>query len=172
MLTLSKPVETPEPFKTRFSGLGIKAVTYLHQPVFRVEDGRAIKQEIGGKHTKNLFLKDKKDNFFLVTALFDTQIDLKKLRLFLGVANLSFGSADYLLEKLGVTPGSVTPLALVNDQSGVVRGLFDAAIFTDDTWVHCHPLTNDKTTGLSPNDLKRFIEDTGHTPQIVDFTAI
>lgn len=172
MLTLSTPVDTPEPFKTRFLNLGIAAVTYLHPPVFRVEEGRAIKQEIGGKHTKNLFLKDKKDNFFLVTALFDTQVDLKKLRLYLGVANLSFGNADHLLDKLGVTPGSVTPLALINDRAFRVKALFDAAIFADGTWVHCHPLINDKTTGLAPDDLKRFVEDTGHTPQIVDFTAI
>src|SRR3712207_770355 len=96
--------------------LGIAAETAEHAPVFTVAESRSIKAAIPGGHSKNLFLKDRKDRLFLVVARDETRIDLKRLHEVIGAAGrLSFGSADLLRETLGVEPGSVTPFALIND---------------------------------------------------------
>src|SRR5665213_2916841 len=89
--------------------------TLEHPAVFRVDEGHDIKAALPGGHTKNLFLKDGKDQLWLVCALGETRIDLKKLPEVIGAARLSFGSAELMLEAMGVTPGSVTLFALIND---------------------------------------------------------
>lgn len=162
------PVETPEPLKSAFAALDIAAITYAHPAVFTVEEGRGFKDKMPGGHTKNLFLKDKKGEFWLVTALWDTVIDLKTLPARINAARLSFGSADALKALLGVVPGSVTPLALINDKKRQVRFVLDARILQCSI-VNCHPLENDKTTGLAPKDLLKFLENMGYHPVIVDF---
>jgi Ala-tRNA(Pro) deacylase len=164
-------VATPPPFDVMFSNMHIAAVTYAHPPVFTVQDGAAFKSLIPGGHTKNLFLRDKKENMFLVTALQDTAIDLKKLSDHVQAGRLSFGSADRLQRVLGVTPGSVTPLALINDHARAVQVILDAALFDQDQ-VSCHPLRNDRTTVLKTQDLQRFIETLGYAPRRIDFSAI
>src|SRR5687768_3134381 len=98
-----------------FDALGIAWKTMEHEAVFRVEEGREIKAAMPGGHTKNLFLKDAKDQFWLISALGDSVIDLKSLHKVIGSARLSFGNATLLEEALGVTPGSVTVFALIND---------------------------------------------------------
>lgn len=161
-------IPTPEPFASRFTALGIAAVTYAHPPVFTVEEGEGFKHKIPGGHTKNLFLKDKKSQLWLVTAHAETVVDLKSLPAKMGAARLSFGSADRLKEALGVIPGAVTPLALLNDAAQQnVRFVLDERLMAFET-VNCHPLRNDRTTCLSPADLLRFIGDLGYTPQILD----
>jgi len=163
--------ETPEPLAEKFAALNINAVTYSHPPIFTVEEGRDFKKDIPGGHTKNLFLKDHKGKLFLVTALWDTAIDLKKLPARLNAGRFSFGSAPLLAEVLGVTPGSVTPLAVVNDLLRRVTPVLDARMMEEQT-VNCHPLKNDKTTGLTPQDLVRFMESLGYNPLIVDFSRL
>lgn len=160
--------EMGAPLSDRFSALGIESVTFEHRPVFTVGEGAAFKALIPGGHTKNLFLKDKKAGFWLVTALWDTEVDLKWLPQRLNCARLSFANAGLLLEVLGLTPGSVTPLGLVNDREKRVVPVLDARLFSCGT-VNCHPLRNDRTTNLSPQDLLRFIKVLGHDPVIVDF---
>ena len=162
---------TPEPLAEKFAALNINAVTYAHPPIFTVEEGRGFKKDIPGGHTKNLFLKDHKGKLFLVTALWGTVIDLKKLPARLNAGRFSFGSAALMEEVLGVTPGSVTPLAVVNDLLRRVTPVLDARMMEEQT-VNCHPLKNDKTTGLSPQDLVRFIESLGYNPLIVDFSRL
>lgn len=160
----------PELF-ARLDGLGIRHETVSHRPVFTVEEGRDIKATMPGAHTKNLFLKDRKGQAFLVTALDQTEIRLNRLHRLLDSARLSFGPEALLLETLGVRPGSVTALALLNDTEGQVRFVLDAALMH---WpvVYSHPLLNDATTGMAPADLVRFAESTGHPPQLIDFTAL
>ncbi|WP_417494574.1 prolyl-tRNA synthetase associated domain-containing protein [Maricaulis sp.] len=155
----------------RLDALGVEHKTVSHRPVFTVDEGRDIKASMPGAHTKNLFLKDRKGQAFLITARDETQIRLNRLHHHLGSARLSFGPEDLLLETLGVRPGSVTALALLNDTEGRVRFVLDAALMQ---WpvVYCHPLLNDATTGIAPQDLVRFAESTGHTPQLIDFTAL
>ncbi|WP_339737186.1 prolyl-tRNA synthetase associated domain-containing protein [uncultured Maricaulis sp.] len=152
-------------------GLGIRHETVSHRPVFTVEEGRDIKAALPGGHTKNLFLKDRKGQVFLVTALAETEIRLNRLHRPLGSARLSFGPEALLLDTLGVQPGSVTALALLNDTGGRVRFVLDAALLE---WpvVYSHPLLNDATTGIAPADLVRFAESTGHPPRLIDFTLL
>lgn len=161
--------ETPAPFDAIFARLGIAAETYAHRPVFTVAEGDDIKHLIPGGHTKNLFLKDKKDKLFLITALWDTVIDLKSAPSKIGAASrVSFGSPDRLMNALGVTPGSVTPLALLHDQGRQVTPVLDARMMALDL-MNCHPLINDKTTCLAPRDLEIFMKDLGYSPLILDF---
>src|SRR5687767_12892771 len=89
--------------------LGIAATTVEHPPLFTVEQSRALRGEIPGAHTKNLFLKDKKDAVFLVVAEEDSEIDMKGLHGRIGSARLSFGKPELLGELLGLSPGAVTP---------------------------------------------------------------
>jgi len=103
-----------------------------------------------------------------VVALEDRAIDLKRLGEVLGAGRFSFGSAERLKRHLGVEPGSVTPLALINDQAHAVRLVLDRGV-ADDTPVNAHPLVNTMTTALTSADLLRFFEATGHTPQWLDF---
>lgn len=164
-------VDTPEPLAGRFAALGIAAVTYAHPAVFTVEEGEGFKHLIPGGHTKNLFLKDKKGQLWLVTAHAETIVDLKFLPAKIGAARLSFGSADRLKEALDVVPGSVTPLALINDApQQSLRFVLDERLMGFET-INCHPLRNDQTTCLAPQDLVRFIENLGYAVQMTGLEA-
>lgn len=158
-------IPTPDPLGSQFAALGIEPVTYAHPPVFTVAEGEGWKHLIPGGHTKNLFLKDKKDQMWLVTAEAYTKVDLKGLPDIIGAGRLSFGSADRLMNTLGVTPGSVTPLALVNDTARQVRFVLDEKLMRCNT-INCHPLRNDMTTCLTPDELLRFLRHLGYEPQI------
>jgi Ala-tRNA(Pro) deacylase len=163
-------VDTPEPFAGAFAALDIPSTTYAHPAVFTVEEGRGFKDKMPGGHTKNLFLKDKKGQVWLVTALWDTQVDLKELPKRIGSGRLSFGNAGLMQALLGVTPGAVTPLGLINDSRRQVRFVMDARMLQCSI-VNCHPLTNDKTTALSPQDLLKFVKNMGYDPLLVDFAG-
>ncbi len=163
-----KKIATPEPLASRFSRLGIEATTVSHRPIFTVEEGKDIEAHIPGGHTKNLFLKDKKGALWLITALAETVIDLKSLPARIGAARLSFGSATLMEEVLGVTPGSVTPFAIMNDIQKRVMPVWDAKMMACDV-VNFHPLMNDKTTAVKPADLLLFASDLGYAPRVIDF---
>jgi Ala-tRNA(Pro) deacylase len=165
-------IPTPEPLASRFAALGITAVTYAHPAVFTVEEGEGFKHRIPGGHTKNLFLKDKKGQLWLVTAHAETLVDLKSLPAKIGAARLSFGSADRLKEALHVTPGAVTALALMNDAAQQsVRFVLDRRLLDFET-INCHPLRNDQTTCLAPHDLLKFIKDLGYAVQITALESV
>lgn len=148
--------------------LGIASVTTAHEPVFTVEQSHGLRATLPGAHTKNLFLVDKTGACVLVVARDETRVELKKVAAELRLGRLSFGKPELLAERLGVTPGSVTPFALINDPEGKVTAVLDAALlgFAE---VNCHPLENTATTRLATADLLRFIEATGHNPVIVGF---
>ncbi len=154
-----------------FDQLGIAHRTLEHEAVFRVGEGDEIKAGLPGGHTKNLFLKDAKDQLWLVSALQHTRIDLKRLPVAIGSAKLSFGSEARLLEALGVTPGSVTAFALINDPDHRVRFVLDAGLAAADP-VNFHPLANTATTAISQGDFRRFLAHLGAQPLIVDFAAL
>ncbi|MGH6928105.1 MAG: prolyl-tRNA synthetase associated domain-containing protein [Dongiaceae bacterium] len=148
-------------------GLGIQTQTAQHPPVFTVEEARALRGNLPGSHIKNLFLRNKKGEMWLVVAEEDRAIDLKTLGEKLGAGRLSFGSPERLMTHLGVLPGAVTPFALINDRQGQVKVAIDKAILAQSP-VNCHPLTNDMTTAIAPGDLLAFLEATGHKPMILD----
>ena len=158
---------TPDSLLAHLRALAITAETVEHKPVFTVHDGPELKRALPGGHTKNLFLKNKKDRMWLVVAEDHRPIDLKKLDPVLGSGRLSFGSADRLGRVLGVTPGSVTPFALINDRPPSVTVVLDAHMMRFDR-LHFHPLVNTMTTAVAPGDLVRFIASCGHEPHILD----
>ena len=145
--------------------LGIKTTTLEHEAVFTVADCVEIERQLPGGHTKNLFLKDKKDRIYLVVALNNARIDLKTLHKELGSDRLSFGKAELLAEVLGVKPGSVTPLSLINDKAGRVTVFLDQPMMEHEI-LNYHPLENTATTAIARDDLLRFIRATGHEPHV------
>ena len=158
---------TQQQILDRLRDLGIPTETVEHPAVFTVAESRSVKAAIPGAHTKNLFLKDKKGRLFLITAKDETRIDLKRAHAAIGATGrLSFGSADLLREALGVEPGSVTALAVVNDRAGRVTMILDANLMAFER-INVHPLVNTMTTGLRRDDLIRFLESTGHPPRVV-----
>lgn len=152
----------------RLQSLGIESTTHRHPAVFTVEESRLLRGQLPGAHCKSLFLKDKKDQLWLVVALEDRPVDLKTLPKNIGAARLSFGKPELLLEVLGVVPGSVTPFALINDPQTRVRVVLDKGML-DHELLNYHPLTNTATTAISAADLVRFIRSCGHDPVILDF---
>jgi Ala-tRNA(Pro) deacylase len=148
-----------------------RPATLEHPALFRVDEGHAIKAALPGGHTKNLFLKDGKGQIWLICALGQTQIDLKRLPPVIGAARLSFGSAELLYETLGVTPGSVTLFALVNDADRRVKLVLDAALLQPEP-INFHPLTNTATTAVSQAGLRTFLAALGISPQVVDFSHL
>lgn len=147
--------------------LGIATRTVEHEAVFTVAESERIERVLPGGHTKNLFLKDKKGRLFLVVAEGRTAIELKTLHTKLDCGRLSFGNAELLMDTLGVPPGSVTALALINDAPPRVSVVIDAHLMAYDT-INCHPLTNTATTNIARDGLLRFIRSTGHEPRILD----
>ena len=157
---------TPADLFAYLDRLGIAHRTVTHPPLFTVEESRALRGQIAGGHTKNLFLKDKKDALFLVVALEDAVIELKSLHRRLGAdGRFSFGSADLLRAALGVEPGAVTPFAAMNDSTARVTVVLDAAMMRHAV-LNYHPLVNTMTTSIGRDDLVRFLEATGHPPRV------
>jgi Ala-tRNA(Pro) deacylase len=161
------PPITPEQLLARLAALGIACRTVSHPPVFTVEEAKALRGELPGGHVKNLFLRDKKGAMWLVVAEEDRRLDLKALAARIGAGKVSFASAERLMAHLGVVPGAVTPFGLINDRGREVRVVIDAGLLAHDP-VNVHPLTNDRTTAISPRDLLRFIEACGHQAQVMD----
>jgi Ala-tRNA(Pro) deacylase len=157
---------TPEELFTLLDRLGIAHRTVSHPPLFTVEQSQSLRGTIPGGHTKNLFLKDKKDAVYLVTALEDAVIELKSLHRRLGASGrFSFGSADLLMDTLGVVPGAVTPFGAINDKSGRLTVVLDQALMAHAT-INAHPLVNTMTTSIARDDLLKFLNATGHPPRI------
>jgi Ala-tRNA(Pro) deacylase len=148
----------------RLDDLAIAHETTHHPALHTVAESQAVRGQILGAHNKNLFLRDKKKQTWLVCTLEDKQIEMAQLQSQIGAARLSFGSADRLAEFLGVLPGSVTPFALINDLDCRVKVVLDAAMLVHEL-VNFHPLVNTMTTTISSADLVRFVRACGHDPQ-------
>src|SRR6476660_4491905 len=162
---------TPAELFSALDRLGIAHPTVSHPLLFTVEQSRSLRGAIAGGHTENLFLRDKKGALFLVTALEDAAIELKSLHRRLGATGrFSFGSADLMMETLGVAPGAVTPFGAINDTTQRVTVVLDAALM-EHAVINAHPLTNTMTTSIARDDLVKFLESTGHTPRIVGVTG-
>ena len=150
---------------------GVDHVTHDHPAVFRVEEGLDLKADLPGLHTKNLFLKDKKGRLWLISAAQDTVIDLKRAHRAMGSDRLSFGNETLMYDTLGVRPGSVTALGLINDIDRRVTFVLDRRLWDADI-VNFHPLTNTATTALDQTAFRRVLELLGREPVVVDFGAL
>ncbi|MFP4314110.1 MAG: prolyl-tRNA synthetase associated domain-containing protein [Alphaproteobacteria bacterium] len=168
-----KPAEdlptTPEILLEYLDSLDIDYQIFDHEPIFTVEEGEHLKKNIPGVHCRNLYLRDKQKNNYLLVLANETQVDLKKLPVLLDCGRLSFGSADRLWEFLGIRPGSVNPFSIMNDPDNKVRLYLDASMMEADL-VNYHPMDNAQTIGLSPADLIRFIESLKHEYSIIDLS--
>lgn len=159
----------PDDLLARLDELGIPHSTMTHPPVFTVDQAMEKRGLIPGAHSKNLFLRDKKGTMWIVSCLESRELDLKALAPRIGARQrLSFGSERRLMEYLGLTPGAVSPLAVINDVAGAVGVVLDRGLLEDPP-VNFHPLDNRMTTSLQPEDLIRFLEAEGHPPTILDF---
>ena len=147
---------------------GIEADRVEHPPVMTVEESDRLVPRLPGAKAKNLFLRDKKGaRHFLVTVVHDHPVDLDGLGAELGAGRLGFASPERLLKHLGVTPGSVSLLALVNDVAHAVEFIIDRRLWEADA-VHAHPLVNHATMVIPHAQLQRFLEATGHDARIID----
>jgi Ala-tRNA(Pro) deacylase len=150
---------------------GITARTFVHPPVHTVEESRALRGDIPGVHTKNLFLRDSKKRFFLFITDEARTVNLKSLGKLIGAkGGLSFGSAEALMETLGIPAGSVSVLAAFNDKDKKVTVVIDDALLTAAA-INCHPLTNRRTTSLTRADIETFLKATGHMPVYISLDA-
>jgi Ala-tRNA(Pro) deacylase len=159
---------SPQQLFDRLAEFGLTHRTVEHEPVFTVEQAKQHRGVLPGHHIKNLFLRNKKEEMWLVVALEDRAIDLKRLGEVLGAGRLSFGSPERLKTWLGVEPGSVTPFAVINDTAHKVTLVLDRGLEQDGP-INAHPLTNTMTSAISLPDLQRFFAATGHVPRWLDF---
>jgi Ala-tRNA(Pro) deacylase len=159
--------KTPENLFAYLDALGIASRTLKHPPLHTVEQSQALRGEIPGGHTKNLFVKDKKGRLFLLVLGEETSVDLKKVHEKIGAqGRVSFGSANLLEEVWGVLPGAVTPFGAINDAERRVTVVLDAGMMRHER-LNFHPLVNTRTTGLASADLHTFLRATGHEPLVV-----
>lgn len=162
---------TPQDLFDYLAQLGIAVTTVEHPPLFTVADSQTLRGEIPGGHTKNLFLRDRKNNYFLLTVEEDAEVDLKQIHHVIGASGrVSFGKPEQLMEYLGVTPGAVTAFGVLNDTEGAVKIIFDEALMRHDI-INAHPLTNTATTSIARDDLLRFVEATGHEKLTLKLSA-
>ena len=162
--------KTSEELLAYLDELGIEVTTVTHPPLMTVADSQHLRGEIPGGHTKNLFLKDKKDNYFLLTVDEEAIVDLKTVHKLVGAASrLSFGKPEALMELLGVKPGAVTVFGAINDTQHKVTIILDAGLM-ENAIVNGHPLTNEATTSIAREDLVRFLEATGHGATVLKVT--
>ncbi len=156
--------------------LDVAFETHRHPPLRTVEESRSLRGDLPGAHVKNMFLKGKKGDLWLVTCLEDRQVRMKDLEKAIGASRLSFGKPELLDERLGVAPGAVTPLAVLNDREQRVSLVLDAAL-ADAEIVNCHPLHNEATLTISGrvsegDGLAKVFVHSGHRPIVVDFDAL
>lgn len=150
---------------------GIAAVRHVHPPVMTVEESERLVPKLPGAKTKNLFLRDKKGlRHFLVTVPHHLSVDLNALGAALGTGRLGFASPQRLARYLGITPGSVSLLALINDRDGAVEFVIDRTLW-EASAVQAHPLVNDATMVIAHADLERFLAVLGHASRVVDVPA-
>ena len=146
---------------------GVHYVRHDHQPVFTCEEEAEHVPESGAARTKNLFMRDRRGRrHLLLVTLCSKSVSIAEFADVAGADRLSFASPERLMKHLGVEPGSVTILGLVNDAGHAVELYIDR-----DVWaapgIHAHPLRNDATLVLSHDALVAFLAASGHRPTVV-----
>ena len=155
------------PVYATLDALGIRYERHEHPAVFNAEDASKIWDPIPGVQCKNLFLRNKKgDRHYLVVLEISKRADLKDLVKVVGDDRLSFGSPDRLMDRLGLTPGSVSPFGLINDATASVRVLLDADLRGKDRLIF-HPNINTASVVVSWGDLEKFLATRSNSVRIV-----
>jgi Ala-tRNA(Pro) deacylase len=159
--------KSPEDLMRHLADLGIEVTTHHHPPLFTVEESQSLRGEIAGGHTKNLFLKDRKDRYFLVALEEEARVDLKTIHHLIDASGrVSFGNPDKLMALLGVEPGAVTLFGVLNDTGRQVTVVIDEPLM-EHAVINAHPLHNTATTAIRRDDLIRFLSSTGHEPLVL-----
>lgn len=150
--------------------LDIEHQTSSHEPLYTVEQAKQVIHADPGAHTKNLFLRNKKGRMFLLVVEQDHTVDLRGLRDKIQVTGgqFAFASTERLGLYLGVVPGSVSPLALINDTQCRVDVFFEASLLEQE-WIFLHPCRNTHSTRMRTADLLRALEAWGHKPTALHF---
>jgi Ala-tRNA(Pro) deacylase len=160
-----------EPLKKKLNDLAINVDYYDHMPVFTAEEGIKYTAHIPGVAAKNLFLYDKTGQFWLIVMPYYIKLNIRKLAALIGAAELRFAKPEQLLQYLGITPGSVTPLALINNLNHDVKVILDETLINAEL-IQIHPLRNDMTITIKPQDLLKFIESCGNQYKIFNLKPI
>jgi Ala-tRNA(Pro) deacylase len=160
----------PEPLASAFAALSLAPPRVEHPPLRTVEDTHAFWDHLPGFGVKNLFIKDAGKQYWMVVLPADRSVDTKRLADLIGSKRISFGSAEDLVRILGVEPGSVTPLAMLNDRDRQVRLVLHAPMMAEPALL-VHPLVNTATLVMPPADLMKVLSAAGITPALVDLTA-
>jgi Ala-tRNA(Pro) deacylase len=161
---------TPEALFSLLDAEGIPHRTVSHPPLHTVEESQALHGQLTGAHLTNLFLRDEKGAIFLLAALEDAEIRINRLHCQVGCKRLSFGKPDLLWDVLGVRPGSVTILGLLNESAAGIGFLMDRNILSFDE-INAHPLVNEMTTTLPREPLFALFARRGHVARSVDLAA-
>ena len=161
-----KTIEAP--LLARLADLEISVDIHRHPPLNTVAESKALRGKMQGSHLKNLFLRDKKKNKWLVTVLEDAEVNLKELRNVIGASgNLSFGNPELLYQSLGVKPGAVTPFAVINNTKADTKIVLASNVLAND-YVNAHPLHNRATASILSSDLLKFLIECGYPPIIIE----
>jgi Ala-tRNA(Pro) deacylase len=171
LLLSGKPPATPEQVFAIMDQLNINHSTITHKPMRTVEDSIALRDGVPGGYSKNLFLRNRKGRMVLVTLLEHRMVNLKALGRQLDMGKPSFASPQRLMHYLGVIPGAVTPLAVINDETTAVTVVLDKTLLEKNP-LHFHPCDNTMTTTIEAADLLRYIEALHGSPTIIDFDQI
>ena len=152
--------------------MGIEHKTVVHPPLYTVEEAKTVSYDEPGAHTKNLFLRNKKGKMFLLVVEQDHIVDLRGLRdrLKMTGGQFAFASTDRLGRFLGVVPGSVSALALINDHGGAVQVFFQHSLLTHE-WIYLHPCRNTHSTRIRTADLLMLLEHWNHSVTQINFEA-
>lgn len=141
-----------------------------HKAVYNMAELAEVPCPYPEADAKNLFVRDdKKQNYYLITVKGEKRVNLKVFRKAQGTRNLSFASAEDLLERLGLIPGAVTPLGVLNDETRSVKVFLDQDFLQEPGLVGVHPNENTATVWLKAEDLIRIIREHGN--EVVTFTC-
>ena len=139
--------------------LNVKGYDYNfheHSALFTVKDSNKLRGEIKGLHSKNLFLKNKKNKFYLFSCEELTNINLKTISKSLGLGNVSFAKTEYLIDLLGISPGSVTPFALLNNPENNIDFYIEDKLYESE-YINFHPLINTATVTIKSQEFIEFM---------------
>ena len=129
---------------------------HKHQPFFTVEDSTTLRTLTEGTHSKNFFLKNKKNRFVLFSCEENSIVNLKEFSKNIKMKNLSFAKPEYLNKYLRIKPGSVSPFALLNDVNNIVEFYLEELLYKSGK-INFHPMINTSTIALKTSDFIKFM---------------
>ncbi|OGR27470.1 MAG: DNA-binding protein [Desulfobacterales bacterium RIFOXYA12_FULL_46_15] len=159
-------LKTQEELLNVLDKIGIEYTNHEHPAVYTVEEADRHHEGIEGIHSKNLFFKDRKKNLILIVTLSDKPIKIKEVEKKIDTKGLTFGKPELLAEVLGVIPGAVTPLAVINAKNHDLRVILDEEMMEHEL-LNFHPIVNTATTTLASKDLLKFMEHCNQGVEII-----